>query len=115
MSDELYPLELCAKKADVSLATIKRDIAAGKLRPTRIRGCVKVHPRDWEEYLQKCRSVSTEKASRSAFSIPGKGLADLLGVARMLPNLSATSGTGSQIVELAAHRHTRSRKRSKGG
>lgn len=112
MADELYTLEVCAKKGDVSVSTLKREIVAGRLVPTRIRGRVKIHPSDWGEYLRKCRSVNTEADMKSGFSMPAGDLADLLGAVATLPNLSGERATVSKIIALDARRPTRSRKRS---
>jgi hypothetical protein len=115
MADELYSLQRCADLADVSLSTIKRDALEGRLVTTRIRGCVKVHPRDWEGYLQQCRSAGMERSSRSASKQEAGASVDLSEAIAMLPNLSDVLDKGSKIVALDARRNTRSRKRSHAG
>ena len=115
MNDELYSLDLCARKAGVSLSTIKRDIVEGKLRATRIRRRLMIHPEDWGSYIQACRSVNMAADGKSGFSMPASDLAGLLRIVETLPNLSAERGTVSKIIALDARRHTRSRKRSTAG
>src|SRR5438477_627963 len=100
MSDELYSLDQCARKAGVSLSTIKRDVMEGRLQPTRIRGCVKIHPQDWEEYLQKCRSEGMDRVTKSESREPVNDLAALSAAVATLPNLSAALSKGSKIVAL---------------
>jgi hypothetical protein len=115
VSDELYSLERCAKLADVSVSTIKRDIAAGNLHTTRIRGCVKVHPQDWEAYLQKCRSAGMARDGKSESAESTRLLAELFAAGGMLPNLNAALSKGSKIAALDDYRRIRSRKRSTAG
>ena len=115
MSDELYTLEVCARKAGVSVSTIKREIVCGKLVPTRVRGRVKIHPADWEGYLQQCRSVARGEDGKSGFNMPAGELADLFRAVGTLPNLSAEPATVSRIIALDGARRTRSKKRSIGG
>ncbi len=115
MSDELYTLEQCAEKVDMSVSTIKREIAAGRLTPTRIRAGVRIHPRDWEEYLQKCRSASTAAATKLGLDASARRSAELSAAVAMLPNLSAALSKGSKIAALDDYRNTRSRKRSTAG
>jgi hypothetical protein len=115
MSDELYSLEVCARKADVSLSTIKRDIMEGKLTPTRIRGCVKIHPQDWGRYIEECRSAGMARVGKSESGASSQKSADLSAAIGTLPNLSAALSKGSRIIALDERRSTRSRKRSTAG
>ena len=115
MADELYNLEHCAKLADVSVSTIKRDVLEGRLIPTRIRGCVKIHPDDWGRYLQKCRSAGMARPGKSESKRTADASADLLEAVATLPSLSDVLDSGSKITELGAYRATRSRKRSRAG
>ena len=98
MNDDLYSLQECARKADVSLSTIKRDVLEGRLQPTRIRGCVKVHPADWEAYLEKCRSASTAAAGKHESEASIRRSAELSAAIATLPNLSAALSKGSKIA-----------------
>ena len=115
MADELYSLEVCAKKAGVSVSTIKRELVAGRLAATRLRGRVKIHPQDWEAYLQKCRSAGTGKDGKSGFNGEVNASADLSAAVATLPNLSAALSKGSKIVALDERRSTRSKKRLTAG
>ena len=108
--NELYTIEQCAKKADVSVSTIKRDILEGKLVATRIRSRVRIAAQDWEDYKKKCRSVPTEEAGKFGFNTLGVGLAARLGATRTPRNTSGASSSRSPIIELAARRGTPSRK-----
>jgi len=111
VSDELLSLEQCARKADVSVSTLKREIVAGRLVATRIRGRVKIHPRDWGEYLQQCRSVATDEASRFGSNTLGVGLAARLALTGTRRSSRGATATGSPIIELAEQRSIRSKKR----
>jgi excisionase family DNA binding protein len=108
--NELLTIEQCAKLADVSVSTIKRDILEGKLVPTRIRGAVRIAPQDWEEYLRKCRSVPTVEAGKFGFNTLGVGLAARLASTATRRSTSGGSSSRSPIIELAARRGTPSRK-----
>ena len=103
------------READVSLSTIKRDVLEGRLATTRIRGCVKVHPQDWEAYLQRCRSAGTVTVGKSESAGSSRRSAELSAAVAMLPNLSAALSKGSKITALEDYRPTRSRKRSTAG
>lgn len=109
-----------AELAGVSVRTIKREVADGRLVPVRIRGCVRILASDLQAYLETrrapaCPSDVTAKAGKRACSTLGVGLAELLGPGRTRSSSSAAPATGSTIVELAGHRATASRKRSSAG
>ena len=106
---ELLTIEQCAAKAQCSPRTIKRQILAGKLKPTRIGSLVRIRAEDWEEYV--CRSGATEQAGKSGFSTLGDELAGLLRLAPTRSTSKRGSGAESTILELAGFRATRSRKR----
>jgi hypothetical protein len=108
---ELYTIEECAAKARVSPKTLRRDIADCKLITTMVRGCPRIAPNDWEEYLRKCRSDATVKDGKSAFNMPVVGLAELLQRDRTPRPLKRNSGSKSTIIALDERRATRSRTR----
>lgn len=110
MADELYTLEVCARKADVSVSTLKREIVAGRLIATRIRGTVRIAPSDWEEYTRTCRSVATAEASKFGSNTLGVGLAARLRLSRTRASSKGATATASPIIELAEQRSIRSRK-----
>ena len=104
-----------AQRAKVSEKTITREIAAGKLTPTRIRGAVRIAAEDLEEYLKKCRSAATARPGKYVCSLPGEGLAALLGIGETLRNLNVDTPSRSKIIALDERRPTGSRKQSSGG
>lgn len=110
-----YTLQECADKVRVSVKTLQRDVAAGRLVTTRIRGRVRIAPSDWEAYLKQCRSVATVRDGKSEFSTGGAGLAKLLRLDRTPFRSRGGSGSVPQIVELDARRATASKKRSSAG
>lgn len=59
--------------ARVSEKTIAREIAAGRIPATRIRGAVRIAHADLEEYLRQCRSVATVEVGKFAYSMPAGG------------------------------------------
>ena len=115
MSELVYTIEEAANEAGVSTSTIKREIADGRLIPTRIRGCVRIAREDLEGYIKQCRSVPTEKAGKSDFSTTGDELAALLGDMLTPSSSRGEPATVSQIIALDDRRRTRSRKRSTAG
>lgn len=115
MSLSVLTIEDCAKLGRVSARTIRREIAAGKLSAKRLRGKVIILPAAWEEYLQQCPSVATVRDTRQEYSLPVDDLADLLNLTGTRRNGRRAPAQGSRIVELAAHRATRSRRPSTAG
>lgn len=99
-----------ADQVGVSEKTLRREIADGRLATTRIRGCIRIAEHDLGEYLKQCRSESTATAGRSEYSMPGLGLAKLLGLEPTPSTLSESGNPGSRIVRLDARRATRSKK-----
>jgi len=55
VADELYTLEVCARKAGVSVSTIKREIEAGRLKAVQESGTLVILARAWDDYLLSCR------------------------------------------------------------
>ena len=110
-----------ATRLRVSLRTLKREIAEGAIATVTIRGCVRILAADLDAYLNArrrthpCPSVATAKAGRPECSTWGIGLSARLGPGRTRSSTSAAPAPPSPIVELAAHRATRSRKRSTAG
>ncbi len=114
MSED-FTIEEAAAKLRVSPSTVKREIAEGKLVPTRYRGCTRIAPQDLEEYRKKCRSAGTAGDGKSASEASSQKSADHFGVIATLPNLNAALAKGSKIVALDERRRTRSRKRLTAG
>jgi excisionase family DNA binding protein len=48
------------RMAGVSMPTVDAEIAAGRLRVTRIRRRTMVHPEDFHAWLDHCRGVTAE-------------------------------------------------------
>lgn len=113
--DEVLTVDDCARLGRVSARTIRREIAAGRIKVLRLRGRVRVTSAAWGEYLQQCRSVATVEPMRPDYSLPVDDLADLLRLTGTRRSGRRAPASGSQIVELAAHRATRSRKPSSAG
>jgi excisionase family DNA binding protein len=111
MSEE-FTIAECAAKAKVSARTIRREIADGKIRFSKVRGCIRITAEAWEEYRRQCQYVATAEDTKPAFNMPADDLAALLGLTGTPRNGKRATATGSRIVELAAHRATRSRKPS---
>jgi excisionase family DNA binding protein len=115
VNDDLYTVEQVAAKLDVSPKTIRREIAAGKLVPTRIRSAVRIAPADFEEYKKACRSVATARDGKYDFSTGDVDLAGLLRLDQMHSSSKRHGGgrqtTPAQVVPL----RTRSRKLSTAG
>jgi hypothetical protein len=115
VNDETFPVEHYAAKAKVSPRTLRREILAGNLVATRIRGAVRISPADWEEYLKKCRSVVTEKDGRYEFSTAVVDLPVLLRLGKTRCSSRADGAskptTGERVVRLP----TQSRKHSTAG
>lgn len=108
-------LEDAAKELDVSLSTVKREIADGNLVPTHYRGCTRIAPGDLEEYRKRCRSVGTVGGGRLDSGASSRKLADLSAAIAMLPSLTDVLARESKIIALDERRTTRSRKRSRAG
>lgn len=106
---EVFTYEECAAKARVSVKTLRRDAAEGKLITTLVRGCTRIAPNDWEEYLRKCRSAATVQDGKSAFSMVAVDLAELLQRGKTPNRSKRNSGNRSTIIALDERRATRSR------
>jgi hypothetical protein len=104
-------IEECADIARVSVSTIKRDIADGRLVATRYRGCTRIAVGDFEDYRKRCRSAGTVQAGKSVFSTMALDLPKLLGLTETPRNTRGASSKESQIIALADRRATRSKKR----
>lgn len=113
--NEEFTIAECAAMVKVSPRTIRREIAAGKIKVTKIRSRVRIRAEDWEEYRRQCQCAVTAGDTKPEFNMPADDLADLLGLTGTRRNGKRAPGSGSRIVELAAHRATRSRKPSTAG
>lgn len=120
----MFTLAQAAERLNVSIKTVRREIADGRLKVTPVRGCDRIDQLDLESYKReqrrareetRCQSVAMEKDGKSAFSLPGSALAKLLGIAATPSSSNESSGEGSPIVSLEERRATRSRKPSHAG
>lgn len=112
---EFLTLAECAKLARVSESTIKREVRDGKLRPSRIRGRVRIARQVWERYCESCQLGNTEPAGKCEFNSPLDGLAALLRIGQTRSNTRNSSSAGSKIAVLAERRATASTKLSNDG
>jgi excisionase family DNA binding protein len=107
-----------AKLLSVSLSTVRREVADGRLRVSKIRGCIRIAPEDLEQYCREsrqCQCANMGEGGKPAFSIPDDDLARLLGIGATLRSGKRARAGGSTIVKLDERRATRSRKRSPAG
>lgn len=104
-------LSEAAAEARVSPRTLAREIAAGRLIATRVRGCVRILASDLDSYLHaqrtSCRSDAAAIAGRLASSTLGVDLSALFPPARTRSNSSAASARASKIIELEERRGSR--------
>jgi hypothetical protein len=82
VSGELFSIRECAAKAKCSPKTIEREIRAGKITTTRIRGLIRVAAEDWEDYKRRCRMAPFPATAAWDFGSGslGVGLAARLGL-----------------------------------
>ena len=111
-------LHEAAARARVSIKTLGREIAAGKLSVLRIRGCTRILAADLDAYLtsaRRCLSAATAPNSRPECSSLGVGLAALLGLDGTLRSGRGATARRSTIIALDARRPTASKKPSSAG
>lgn len=110
-SVQVLTLSEAAAVARVSPRTLAREIAAGRLIATRVRGCVRILASDLDRYLQAqratCRSDAAAIAGRLASSTLGADLSALLPPARTRSSSSGACARASKIIELDERRGSR--------
>ena len=107
-----------AAEIGVSAKTLRREIADGRIPIVRARSRVLVLRSDLTAYLEarrKCQSAATVAPGKPAFSPPGRGLAELLRLARTRSSGRGAPAGGSRIIVLAERRPIHSKKRSSAG
>ena len=112
------PIPAAAAEIGVSAKTLRREIADGRIPIVRARSRVLVLRSDLTAYLaahRRCQSAATVAPGKPAFNPPGRGLAELLRLARTRSNGKGTPDGGSRIIALAERRPTHSKKRSSAG
>src|SRR5688572_23071148 len=103
----LLTLQDCADSAQVSVKSIRRAIASGRLVATRVQGGLRIAPDDWQTYLTACRSAGTVRPLRPEFRPVDGDLVARLSLTPTRRNGRTEPEGRSKIVELAGRRGTR--------